>query len=131
MNFTLVNFWGTCLALDIPTNSLVISLQCDQFVFTEENRIRHLITGKCIAPESLSTNAKIVGTSDCAEMDSIFQYTDVQQLKHVATGHCMQPSVETDNPSTGTNYVIRQSCPDLLRTRLIFNFTGTSSFSFI
>ena len=127
MNFTIANFWGICLSLDISTNNLVLSSECDKFAFTEENRIRHLKTGKCIATESLLTNAKIVLSSDCAGVDSIFQYTDVQQLKHVASNYCVQASVETDNPSIGTDYIIQQSCPDLLRTRMIFNFTGKLS----
>ena len=124
MNFTIANFWGICLSLDMTTNTFVLSSKCDKFVFTEENRILHLKTRKCIAPESLSANARIIVTTDCVGLDSIFQYTDVQQLKHVATNYCVQASVETDNPSIGTNYIIQQSCPDSLRRRLIFNFTG-------
>ena len=127
IRITVTNSWGKCLTLDSQSNYFVVGSACDQFVFTETNRLRHIISGKCLIPESLSSNSKITLTSNCDDDYSIFQNTDTMNLKHVLTGYCLQASEETDDPSIGTSYILHPNCPDLLRTRFLLNYTGKLS----
>ena len=106
----LQNKWKKCIGLDVSSSSIAVAPNCDQFIFTESNRIKHMATSKCIIPENHDTNASLTLTSNCEVPDTIFQYTENQELKHVLTGYCMHVAIDVEDPLNGSPYVIDPIC---------------------
>ena len=100
---TISNQWNKCIGWDVSTEQIIVTSNCDQFILTESNRIKHVTTGNCLIPENLLVNVKLTLTTDCEEPNAIFQYTESQQLRHVMTGYC-------DDPPVGSLYVIGSDC---------------------
>ena len=104
------NQWGKCMGWNESTDSISVTSNCDKFIFTESNRIKHLVTGSCIIPESHDLNAKLRLTSRCEELDTIFQYTENERLEHLMTGYCVQTRGAAENSSVGNHYLIHFAC---------------------
>ena len=87
-----------------------ISSICDTFALTPHNRLRHLSTRTCVVPDELSSNSKLKLTSNCDDINSVFQQTATLQLRHVNSGFCVYQLGAIPNPPLGTDIIINDKC---------------------
>ena len=120
---TIINLAGKCIGWSNVTENIVVSPSCDLFIITETNRIKHVATRKCIKAENLNHNAELILTSNCEELDTVFQYTKDFNFKHALTDKCVHVLGGSLNPSIGQHYVIHSGC-DEIKLQFVMNFTG-------
>jgi len=118
--FTIKHYSGLCLSLRQSDSRLRLGTTCtEKFSLTSSKNLKHMATGKCVIPESLSDNSRVKLTNDCNNVGTQFEQTAGLSMKHVQTGKCIHPLGGSSNPSNNTEIVIYNGCDS---NRLQFKF---------
>ena len=79
-----------------------------------DNRLKHISSRKCVVPENMSDNSKLILANNCNDINSIFQQTAALLIKHVNSGMCIYPSGGGTNPQIGTELVMNVDCNNVV-----------------